>query len=78
MARLGFVAAELQHKFVLRDGSSAFVDFWVDGVRRVGEFDGRTKYLRAHWGSGLSFEQRILKEKDREDQIRAQDVGVFR
>lgn len=78
MARLGFAAAELQHKFVLRDGSSAFVDFWFDGVRRVGEFDGRTKYLRADWGSGLSLEQRILKEKDREDQIRAQDVGVFR
>lgn len=78
MARLGFVAPELQHKFVLRDGSAAFTDFWFEEQRRVGEFDGRAKYLRADWGNGLSLENRILKEKDREDQIRAQNVGVFR
>ncbi len=78
MERLGFIAPELQRKFVLRDGSAAFVDFWFEKQRRAGEFDGRTKYLRTDWGGGRSLEDRILKEKDREDQIRAQDVGVFR
>lgn len=78
MRRLGFIDPELQRKFVLRDGSSAFVDFWFEEQRRAGEFDGRNKYLRADWGGGRSIEDRILKEKDREDQIRAQEVGVFR
>lgn len=78
MATLGFVAPELQHRFVLRDGSNAFVDFWFDGSRTAGEFDGRTKYLRPDWGLGRPIQDRILKEKDREDQIRAQGVGVVR
>jgi hypothetical protein len=78
MKRLGFTAPELQRKFVLRDGRNAFVDFWFDGQRKAGEFDGRTKYLRADWGEGKSIQDRILAEKDREDQIRAQGVGVFR
>ncbi len=78
MAQLGFPTPELQQQFVLRDGSSAFVDFWFKAQRRVGEFDGRTKYLRTDWGAGRSLQDRILQEKDREDQIRAQGVGVVR
>lgn len=78
MEKLGFAAPELQHCFTLRDGSSAFVDFWFGEVRKAGEFDGRVKYLRSDWGNGRPIEDRLLKEKGREDQIRAQDVGVFR
>lgn len=78
MHELGFPAPILQHCFVLRDGSNAFVDFWFKEQHTVGEFDGMGKYLRPDWGRGLPIEQRLLAEKRREDQIRAQGVGFVR
>lgn len=78
MRQLGFAAPELQHRFILRDGSNAFVDFWFEVQREAGEFDGRGKYLRKDWAGGRSLQDRIMAEKNREDQIRAQNVGVFR
>lgn len=78
MFELGFPAPILQHRFVLRDGSNAFVDFWFREQRTVGEFDGMGKYLRLDWGRGLPVEQRLLAEKRREDQIRAQGVTFVR
>ncbi|MFQ4148247.1 hypothetical protein AAGW05_06060 [Arthrobacter sp. LAPM80] len=78
MAQLGFSTPELQHKFVLRDGNNAFVDFWFKEARRAGEFDGREKYLRHDWGGGTSTQDRIIEEKIREDHIRAQGVGFVR
>lgn len=78
MNQLGFAAPELQRQFVLRDGSAAFVDFWFKEQHKAGEFDGRGKYLRSDWSGGTPVADRILKEKDREDQIRAQGVGFFR
>ncbi len=78
MAQLGFVAPELQHPFTLRDGREAYVDFWFEKQRKAGEFDGRAKYLRQDWAGGKSLEERILDEKNREDQIRAQSAGFFR
>lgn len=78
MSQLGFVAPALQHGFVLRDGRNAFVDFWFENQRKAGEFDGRKKYLRKDWAGGKSLEDRIIDEKNREDQIRAQGVGFLR
>ncbi|WP_425862373.1 hypothetical protein [Arthrobacter sp. TWP1-1] len=78
MAQLGFIAPELQHEFELRDGRKALVDFWFKDQRKVGEFDGRAKYLRQDWAGGKSTADRVIDEKNREDQIRAQNVGVFR
>ena len=78
MSQLGFVAPALQHGFVLRDGRNSFVDFWFEKQRKVGEFDGRKKYLRKDWAGGKSIEDRIIDEKNREDQIRAQCAGFFR
>ncbi|WP_125610767.1 type IV toxin-antitoxin system AbiEi family antitoxin domain-containing protein [Specibacter cremeus] len=75
---LGFPAPQLQRPFVLRDGSFAFVDFYFREQKTVGEFDGRDKYLRADWAGGVDTQQRVLAEKDREDQIRAQGVGFVR
>lgn len=74
----GFPAPVLQQQFTLRDGSSAFVDFWFEKLRLAGEFDGREKYLRAGWGNGRSIQDRVLAEKAREDAIRAQGVGFVR
>jgi hypothetical protein len=73
-----FPAPILQKKFTLRDGSNAYVDFWFEELRLAGEFDGKGKYLRPDWGAGSSIQDRVLAEKAREDQIRAQGVGFVR
>ncbi|GAA4658423.1 type IV toxin-antitoxin system AbiEi family antitoxin domain-containing protein [Arthrobacter cryoconiti] len=78
MHKLGFPAPELQRRFTLRDGSSAFVDFWFEEFQTAGEFDGRGKYLRAEWGGGKPLPERLIVEKQREDQIRAQGVNFVR
>ncbi|POH60573.1 type IV toxin-antitoxin system AbiEi family antitoxin domain-containing protein [Arthrobacter glacialis] len=78
MHELGFPAPVLQQRFVLREGNNAFVDFWFKEQQTAGEFDGLGKYLRQDWGGGLSLEQRIMAEKRREDQIRAQGARFVR
>lgn len=78
MFQLGFPAPILQKPFALRDGREAKVDFWFEEHALVGEFDGKGKYLRADWGGGASIQDRVLAEKAREDQIRAQGVGFVR
>lgn len=78
MDQLGYAHPELQEHFTLRDGRSAYVDFWFRDSRIAGEFDGVEKYLRRDWQGGISTQQRIIEEKKREDQIRAQNVGFVR
>ncbi|WP_150117193.1 hypothetical protein [Arthrobacter sp. ERGS1:01] len=75
---LGFPAPTLQRRFILRDGSDAFVDFWFERAKVAGEFDGYGKYLRQDWAGGKSIQERVIAEKRREDQIRAQGVGFVR
>lgn len=77
MHQLGFPEPVLQKKYTLRDGSDAFVDFWFKELNLAGEFDGKAKYLRRDWGGG-SMEERLWKEKQREDAIRAQGVRFVR
>ncbi|WP_227878512.1 hypothetical protein [Arthrobacter dokdonensis] len=43
----------------------------------AGEFDGRGKYLRKDWAGGRSLQDRIMAEKNREDQIRARMWASF-
>ncbi len=74
----GFPAPALQKKYQLRNGRNALVDFWFEELNLAGEFDGREKYLRSDWGGGLSLQDRILKEKAREDDIRGQGVRFVR
>lgn len=74
----GFPVPVLQKKFLLRDGSAAFVDFWFRELNLAGEFDGREKYLRSGWGRNQSTQDRVIAEKKREDQIRAQGVRFVR
>ncbi len=78
MHMFGFPPPTLQKHFRLRDGRDAYVDFWFEELKLAGEFDGKGKYLRADWGGGLSIQDRVLREKAREDQIRAQGVGFVR
>ncbi|PYI68760.1 hypothetical protein CVV68_05565 [Arthrobacter livingstonensis] len=77
MHQLGFPAPMLQKPYTLRDGSNALVDFWFKERNLAGEFDGKGKYLRADWAGG-TMQDRLWKEKAREDQIRAQGVGFVR
>lgn len=74
----GFPVPELQKKFTLLNGRNAFVDFWFKDLNLAGEFDGKGKYTRSDWGGGLSIQDRVMKEKAREDQIRAQGVRFVR
>lgn len=78
MFQLGFPTPVLQKTFVLSTGRNALVDFWFDKQKVAGEFDGLGKYLRSGWGGGLSTADRIIAEKKREDQIRAQGVSFAR
>ncbi|SED97987.1 Transcriptional regulator, AbiEi antitoxin, Type IV TA system [Arthrobacter alpinus] len=78
MHQLGFPPPVLQKHYLLRDGSDAFVDFWFKEQNLAGEFDGKGKYTRSDWGGGLSIQDRVMKEKAREDQIRAQGVRFVR
>ncbi|MFQ4148217.1 type IV toxin-antitoxin system AbiEi family antitoxin domain-containing protein [Arthrobacter sp. LAPM80] len=77
MHQLGFPAPVLQKQFILRGGDAAFVDFWFKEQNMAGEFDGRAKYQRGDWGGG-SVEERLWKEKRREDDIRSQGIGFVR
>lgn len=78
MHMYGFPAPTLQHRFVLRNGANAFADFYFEEFTLVGEFDGKGKYLKAEWARGASVADRVMAEKAREDQIRAQGVRVVR
>ena len=78
MHLLGFPAPVLQKEFKVRNRKSALVDFWFEDLNLVGEFDGREKYLRSNWGGGLPIEERVMREKAREDDIRRQGAGFVR
>ena len=68
---LGFAAPELQHRFWLPGlGEYVWVDFYWPELDIAMEADGHGKYLDA--GSGPRAAQRVVREKRREDEIRAQ------
>ncbi|MFP5072424.1 hypothetical protein ACLFMI_22505 [Pseudonocardia nantongensis] len=72
MARLGVPAPVLQH--VICDPAGRHVgqvDFWWPGTGVVGEFDGMEKYGRSR-RPGESPADAVLREKRREDALRAQ------
>lgn len=74
----GFEPPELQRE--VRDGSGrpAFTDFYWDGVRVAGEFDGIEKYLKPEYLRGRTTSQAVVEEKLREDRIRAAGNRVVR
>ena len=51
-------------------GRDYFIDFGLDDVPAWGEFDGEGKYRDKAMRSGLTLEQVLLREKQREDWIR--------
>lgn len=74
----GLQAPELQKEFQLPDGGTARVDFWWEGVAVVGEFDGLIKYRSDSGLTGEAAEDVVVREKLREDELRALGVTVVR
>ncbi|TWX35643.1 hypothetical protein ES689_13820 [Frigoribacterium sp. ACAM 257] len=70
--QLGAPAPVLQRRFELGRGRwDPHVDFWFPEQGCVLEFDGVVKYTQSRWRGSLTPEQVVVKEKIREDAIRA-------
>ncbi|MFF1528123.1 type IV toxin-antitoxin system AbiEi family antitoxin domain-containing protein [Cellulomonas sp. NPDC058312] len=78
MYQLGIQPPELQHRLADSRGPIGRVDFWWPAAGVVGEFDGRTKYRAGAVGDPLPPEERVWREKRREDRIRALGLRVAR
>lgn len=70
LAELGFAPPDLQVAVPGPSGRPYYVDFGLDDVRAWGEFDGETKYRDEALRSGLTLDEVLLREKQREDWIR--------
>jgi hypothetical protein len=71
MHETGVAVPILQRSFRGPRGQKADVDFYWNDVRVVGEFDGETKYRDSERWSGLSPHEVVIREKDRENWLRA-------
>jgi hypothetical protein len=76
--RAGLEAPDLQVTFSDADGQAGIVDFWWEGARVIGEFDGEGKYRRDLAGRGRDAADLVIAEKWREDRLRASGAGVVR
>lgn len=74
----GFQAPELQQEF--RDGSGlvGYTDYYWEGVRVAGEFDGVEKYVKSEYLKGRTASQAVVDEKERENRVRALGNGMVR
>ncbi|MFE4544816.1 type IV toxin-antitoxin system AbiEi family antitoxin domain-containing protein [Arthrobacter sp. NPDC056727] len=74
----GFEAPGLQHE--IRDGAGliGYTDYYWEGVRVAGEFDGVEKYMKPEYLKGRTRSQAVVDEKCREDRIRATGRAVVR
>lgn len=75
--RLGFATPRLQVEVPGPSGRLFFVDFGLDDVNAFGEFDGETKYRDEAMRRGMSIEDVLLEEKQREDWIRGTTQRPF-
>jgi hypothetical protein len=73
----GFPIPELQYPFDI-DGRTVRTDFYWLGHDCIGEADGRGKYFDERLLVGLSIEEVIFAEKQREDALRRQVRGFTR
>jgi hypothetical protein len=74
---LGYPAPELQVRFADAQGNMD-VDYFWRAERKVGEFDGAAKYMRAEYRGSLTPGEVVWREKKREDRLRRQCDGVIR
>lgn len=74
----GFAPPDLQYEVRNSTGRVAYADFYWEGSRTVGEFDGVAKYQRDEFLRGRTPGQVVVDEKIREDRIRATGRSVVR
>lgn len=74
----GFQPPALQREIRDSAGLVGYTDYYWDGVRVAGEFDGIAKYLKPEYLRGRTASQAVVEEKLREDRIRAAGNGVVR
>ena len=74
----GFSVPELQYEIQDSSGLVGYTDYYWDGVRVAGEFDGVEKYVKPDFLNGRTTSQAVVDEKDRENRIRALGNGVVR
>lgn len=78
IAELGFDVPELQMEFRDEEGLIGFADFTWVSCRLIAEFDGLVKYTDEQFRHGLSESEVVVREKLREDRLRALGYGVVR
>ncbi|WP_427129529.1 type IV toxin-antitoxin system AbiEi family antitoxin domain-containing protein [Pseudarthrobacter sp. S9] len=74
----GFAPPALQYEIRDSRGRVGNSDFYWEGSRTVGEFDGAAKYQRDEFLRGRTPGQVVVDEKVREDRIRGTGRGVVR
>lgn len=75
---LGAPAPDLQVEFSDWRGRIGFVDFYWSEANLIGEFDGRVKYPDPRLLDVPSSAEAVVKEKRREDRLRAQGPRICR
>lgn len=78
MHLLGFPPPRLQHRVEDLWGLAGLTDFYWPGFRLAGEFDGALKYSKPEYLAGRTSWEAVIKEKEREDRIRATGIRVVR
>ncbi|MFC9350602.1 hypothetical protein [Arthrobacter sp. NPDC057013] len=74
----GFAQPVLQYEVRNSTGRVGYSDFYWEGSRTVGEFDGIAKYQKPEYLKGRTPGQVVVDEKLREDRIRATGRSVVR
>ncbi len=75
---LGFPAPVLQQRHINPRGGYYFTDFEWPELMRIGEFDGRGKYLKDDYLGAQAPGDAVYDEKVREDHLRAEGYTVAR
>jgi hypothetical protein len=75
---LGFPAPRLQYEVHDARGLAGITDFAWPEYGLLGEFDGLVKYTRALARPGENVEDIVVREKIREDRLRATERGMVR
>ncbi|MET3769086.1 hypothetical protein ABIB15_001773 [Marisediminicola sp. UYEF4] len=75
---LGFPAPMLQVEHTTALGHRYFTDFEWPGWRLAGEFDGKRKYLKPEYLGRMTPGEAVVKEKRREDELRAGGLNFAR
>jgi hypothetical protein len=78
LAEVGFAGPALQVEFRDSRGLIGYVDFSWRHARVLLEFDGEVKYTDPRYTKGLSASQIVVREKNRENRLRALRYQVVR